>query len=119
MDYYYLRAMDEEQTIYPIIANNWLSEEAYILLKADPQLSSDNHVLAFSKEEKRDTLSLPFKTRVEKYDFCKILYTKSRSGYDINILSSQDKWIPAFKNSTEKDLFQEVMRDYFRLTEQI
>lgn len=119
MDYYYLKTIDKEQLIFPIIANNWLAEEAYVLLKENPQLSSQTLTLAFSKEEKKDTLSFLLKKRTEQYDFCKMLYTKSRSGYDIQMLSNATEWTPAFKNSTEKEHFQEVMRDYFRLTEQI
>jgi len=111
--------MNKEQIIQPIIANNWLAEEAYVLLKESPQLPSEMLTLAYSKEEKHDTSSFSFTTRVEQYDFCKMLYTKSRSGYDIQILSKQKEWIPVFKNSIEKEHFQEVLRDYFRLTEQI
>lgn len=119
IDYYYLKMMDEEQTIFPIIANNWLAEEAYILLKQSAQLPSDTLTIALTGKEKKDTLSLPFIARTEKYDFCRMLYTKSRSGYDIQLFSSQKEWIPIFKDDTEKNHFQEVMRDYFRLTEQI
>jgi len=116
MDYYYLKGMDEEQTIFPIIANNWLAEEAYVLLKEMHPLP---YTLVLSKEEKHDTLYFSFTERIEIYDFCKMLYTKSKSGYEISILTTEEQWVPVFKNSTEKKYFQEVMRDFFRLTEQI
>lgn len=119
IDHYYLKAMEDDQLLFPIIANNWLSEEAYILLKSRAELDTKSYKAALSKAGKQDTLSFSAETRVEDYDFCKMLYTKSKSGYEISILTTEQEWVPAFENKRSKEQFYVVMRDYFRLTEEI
>ncbi|MEL6717726.1 MAG: hypothetical protein AAFO82_05245 [Bacteroidota bacterium] len=119
IDYYYLKAIDQEQLINPIIANNWLAEEAYILLENSDPLDAKNYTIALVKEDQSDTLQITLQQRTDNYDFCKMLYTKSKSGYTIDVLTKQGQWHPIFENEKARGYFYEVMRDYLRLTEQI
>lgn len=124
VDLYQLRKIelsDQRPIVYPVIADNWLEEKAYILVRTNKFTTGFRDPLTFiwnTKEgEQSDSLGTPnFK---EQYRIAMLLNELLEKKLDISTVDANGEIIPLFQEFSDKSNFMIVIRDYLKLTEQI
>jgi len=118
IDHYYLKQIDNELFIKPFIANNWLTNEAYLLVqdieKIDLPIS-----IKWSTEEEEGLINLNSKDRQAQYGFIINMYKRLEQDATLSIQKVDNTWQEIPIKSNAKEHFKRIITDYFRLTEKI
>jgi len=121
-DLYRLRSFsDTEQRplIYPVIANNWMADEAYLLIETNDYVGGWPDTLQIKWQSDADSgrLELPTARLKEQYQFALQLNEKIRQNHDLRIKKADGAWVPLFENQKDRRNYQTTLNDYRRLTE--
>ncbi len=121
IDYYILKKFQKSESpplLTPVIADNWLQDEAYIRLeKAASMMDHDTLRLRFEYNEMADTLNSILVNEESDYILAKKVFERLKKGHKIKVYSFDKNWIPLFKNQAEQLNFLTVIKDYYFLTE--
>ncbi|MEM1328626.1 MAG: hypothetical protein AAGI23_21905 [Bacteroidota bacterium] len=103
---------NEPGIVQAVIADNWLSEEAYLLIRL-----ADKGIVDWQIEnEKATPIIITPQTRRDHYDAALTLYRALQDGAKLQ-LSYGAQTIPIFQKEAEKTTFETVVKDYLRLVE--
>lgn len=104
--------------LVPVIADNWLEDEAYIILNDDNRNPiNDSFRLRFEYNQQVDTLILVKSDIFTQYQLAKTLYQRLKQGHKVSTYTSNKIWEPVFENQADKANFLKVMNDYYQLIE--
>lgn len=104
--------------LLPIIADNWLADEAYLFLEKDTSVMDSNTLLfQFEQDHAMDTLQLVKFDVENQYLLAKELYERLKKSHKIRIYTKNKIWQPLFKNQAEQAYYLRVMDDYYNLIE--
>lgn len=106
--------------LHPIIVNNWMKDEAYLFIeKNDYRYGwSDTLTVEWAHNDSiGGYYTLPLGTRPAMYAFAGRIYDGLQRGQSLRVKNREGKYVPILQNLTDKNAFQTVMRDYYRLTE--
>lgn len=119
IDYYTLKKFREAPPlIMPIIADNWLQDEAYILLKREARLPQhDTLLLQIESEASKDTLQWTEFDYFQDDRLAKRLYQALKRSHKISISTKKGVNYQLFENQSDEANFLRVINDYYHLTE--
>jgi len=103
----------------PVIVNNWLEDEAYILFEKnefDPGFS-DTLTVKWTSSSDSGFYHLPLPNWENQYQFAGQLYESLQKNHELSIKTSAKKFIPLLENKSNQQHFRTVINDYYRLTE--
>lgn len=121
MDRYRLRQFEtssQRPILYPIIVNNWMEDEAYILIeKNEYDEFSAPLLLRWLENGKYREIRLTPKNKEGQYLFASEINKALLSGVKLEIKTIGDQFVPIFQNKKDRSNFLLVIRDFFKLTE--
>lgn len=119
LDYYTLKKFREAPPlILPVIADNWLQDEAYILLQREARLPQQEMLLLqIENEASKDTIHWNEFNHFQDYRLAKRLYQALKRSHKISLSTKKGANYQLFENQSDAANFLRVMNDYFRLTE--
>ena len=104
--------------LIPIIENNWMEDEAYILLEKNNYPDwSDTLQLQFETGEEIEFPTISTLNMEAQYAFAKHLYEELKQGHRINVYTPNQRWQPLYESQPERANFLRVLQDYYNLTE--
>ncbi|MEM0995367.1 MAG: hypothetical protein AAF847_19965 [Bacteroidota bacterium] len=113
IDHYYLKTIAADQLFYPVIANNWLAEEAYMLFESKVLGKAPMEIKLSASE----TLKLDNANRKSQYEAAFRLAKVISSGESACVQTENGACLPIFASEQERTVFKTVMRDYLKLVE--
>lgn len=121
IDVYTLKAFSDDAThpiLLPIIMDNWLEDEAYILLEQNAYPAwTDTLQLKWSDETQVKIITISTLTLAQHYELAKRLFDDLKQGHKIRYYTTTKEWKVLYANQTERANFLSVMKDYYNLTE--
>lgn len=105
--------------LVPVIANNWLEDEAYLLLEqggANNRLASPITIKWLSEGD-TGVYRLERPTAEGQYKLALELNESIQAGHQLQALAPDSTWAPIFEGSDIRSYFTTTARDYLRLTE--
>lgn len=122
VDVYRLRSSDdtpERPIIQPVIADNWMADEAYIFLETNDfkEGFSDTLRVTWQSEGDSGRYELIPRDREGQFRFAQQLYEGLRSGYRFRIQTAGGDYAPLFENNRDRQNFLTTLRDYNKLVE--
>ncbi len=122
VDLYRLRSADdtnERPILYPVIADNWMADEAYIFLETNDFEAGFSDTLRVAWQSERDSgrYELAPRDREGQFRFAQQLYEGLRSGYRFRIQTAGGDYAPLFENNRDRQNFLTTLRDYNKLVE--
>lgn len=116
INYYIFKQLDTARSpFYPVIAENWLHDEAYILLR-----SAKNNAIPIRFVSLKDTVAWQLDSIEDKsanYQFLMTLNQRLLAQESIIWATSTGERIPIFDDPLERRHFLTVLHDYLRLTD--
>ncbi len=106
---------DERPILYPIIANNWLEDQAYLYLRANEYEKGYARPIRIRWPEGGDTLHAS--NREEQYRFALNIYEQLKEGKELKVLSQDSTFVPIYENRQDRSHYLTTVQDYLRLTE--
>ena len=113
IDHYYLKVMTKDQLIIPVIANNWLAEEAYFLF-APKEQGQENLDIKLSDST---TIQLNLQSRKSQYEAAIKLSKALSADKSCCVQTINGECLSIFASDQEKTHFNTVVRDYLKLVE--
>ena len=115
----FVQLSGEEIVLVPVIANNWMKDEAYLFLES-PELGKGlASPITIRWEAQGDTglYQLQPATIDKQYELAMQLYKSLLEGHQIEALAADSTWAPIFTGKDSRSHFITSVRDYLRLTE--
>ena len=104
--------------IYPVIANNWLAEEAYLLIKTNDYVNGFKEItIEWEESNESQSLSMGTPNFKNQYQFGLTIYELLNKGVDIRTRDELGNLVNLFDNYGDKSAFQTTMNDYLKLIE--
>ncbi|MCO6487676.1 MAG: hypothetical protein J5I98_04620 [Phaeodactylibacter sp.] len=105
--------------LVPVIANNWLKDEAYLFLEPAEYDGAYATPITVRWEAPADTsiYRLQPATVARQRELALHLYEGLRAGRQASILAADSTWAPLFGGNDIRDSYSTAIRDYLRLTE--
>lgn len=111
----------EKPMLIPVIADNWMEDEAYILLERSthPYLSTDTLTVRWESEKTGESgiYTMVQPSIQSQYELAKFMYESLNSGHKLSFLTPNKEWKALFSNAQEAQNFSITIRDYNTLTE--
>ncbi|HKK79134.1 MAG TPA: hypothetical protein VJ933_05875 [Phaeodactylibacter sp.] len=108
----------DRPAVYPIIANNWLQDEAYLFLERGNTSMPLQEPLTFTVDTTRSNfLRLQGTQPGQQYDLALNLYNGLQSGKRWYIKQRNGQFAPLYHEGNERTAFLVTLRDYLKLTE--
>ncbi len=107
--------------IQPIIADNWMQDEAYILLECHA-CEQFPDTLLFRKsttQESSDTYTYAGRDPYAQLALANWLFDALQAGHKIELRTINQEWVPILQTVPDRSAFLHVMKDYLRLIEKI
>lgn len=122
IDLYKLKRFDTDNTrpiLYPIIASNWMNDEAYLLIRTNNFKKGFAEPLnvVWQKEDSQGEYLLESSSWDNQYHFAHLIYQSINEGDQLSIRDRQGNLTPLFHKGMDRNNFMTTMRDYYRLTE--
>lgn len=119
---YRLRKFDkatQEPILIPVIANNWLKDEAYLMLEPAGFGEAFASPLTIRWETQSDSglYRLQPATAARQQEMALQLYEHLKAGRQLNALAADSTWVPLFAGRDSRNYYLTTVRDYLRLTE--
>jgi hypothetical protein len=102
---------NDDGDLQAVIADNWLSEEAYLLV-----LPKDKSIQNWQIVNGETVVVEAPQTRREHYDAALSLYRVLQNEQSLQLVTDAQT-IPLFQKEAEKTTFETVVKDYLRLVE--
>lgn len=118
MELYRLRKLNpppQETNLIPVIANNWLKDEAYLLLETSGL--SEPLTVRWERQKDSGVYRLQPASVDKQYELGIQLYESLQAGHRLSALASDSTWVPLFEGRDMRSHFTTTIRDYLRLTE--
>ena len=103
--------------VYPIIANNWLNDEAYLMLKTNDFVHGFSQPLQVEIMEQDKTITLASPTAQEQYVMAIDIYEALKAGHTLKVMGADEKAYPLFDGKFDRNHYTTTLRDYLRLIE--
>jgi hypothetical protein len=105
--------------IYPVIANNWLEDEAYLFLQTNVWEAGFLSPLTISQDTSwsLEVLQLQPPTPVQQYELGLRLYESLKRGEVWYAAAADSTFAPLFEDGDERSYFLTTVRDYLKLTD--
>lgn len=104
--------------VFPIIANNWLQDEAYLFLQAQADQSGLHTPLTFASDTTGSELIILDSPRPEKqYELAMQLYDGLKAKKQWYVKQQDGQFLPIYQKGEGKTAFLLTVRDYLKLTE--
>lgn len=113
IDYYYWKEQSKDSPIDVVIADNWLAEEAYLLLNFNEDLLEEEWTITNSDEV---IFNNEPSTNRAHYDTALNIYRALQDGDSLYIRSG-DESIELFPEEADRANFKVIVKDYLRLIE--
>ncbi|MEM9888919.1 MAG: hypothetical protein AAF849_23705 [Bacteroidota bacterium] len=113
IDRYYLKAVSRDQLFYPVIDNNWLAEEAYILLESKDSIQQNVAI----QIDNIKLISLDFEDRKSQYEAIIAIARAVDAEQNCCFIGEAGKCLNIFNSEQAKTQFKIVVRDYLKLVE--
>jgi len=109
----------ERPAVYPIIANNWLQDEAYLFLERGNSSEPLQDPLTFAADTTASSsfLRLQGAQPSQQYDLALGLYKGLQSEKQWYIKQRNGQFVPLYHEGNERMAFLVTLRDYLKLTE--
>ena len=122
VDLYQLRSSADTKgrpMLYPVIADNWMEDEAYIFLEPNDFTEGFSDTLRVAWRTQRDSgrYELAPHNREGQFRFAQQLYEGLRAGYRFHIRTADGDYAPLFQNNRDRRNFLTTLRDYNKLIE--
>ncbi|MEL6863492.1 MAG: hypothetical protein AAFP19_03690 [Bacteroidota bacterium] len=122
MDVYTFRQFtdtDSRPILYPLIVNNWLQDEAYLLIERNEfGAFADSLIVQWeSPTDSSGTFYLANTFKQQQYEFGLALYQRLKEDCSLKIKSSDGTYVPLFDQKEDRFHYATVVRDFLRLTE--
>lgn len=115
-----LKSVEDRPLLLPIIADNWINDQAYVLLEKNPSFSQikTNELIFQPEDGEPSSFDLAIRNPVQQTKMAlKIGALLSQEGRFI-VRSEEGEFVPIFEDKMDKYHFSIVIKDYKRLTEQ-
>lgn len=105
--------------LYPVIANNWLEDEAYLFLQPNDWEAGFMSPLTVSKDTvwSDAVVRLQPQTPEQQYELGIQLYESLKRGEDWYAVAADSTFAPLFEEGNERTYFLTTVRDYLKLTD--
>lgn len=105
--------------LYPVIANNWLEDEAYLFLQPNDWEAGFLSPLTLSQDTNwtAHIVQLSPPTPERQYELGMRLYNTLRRGELWYAAAADSTFAPVFKDGDERAYFLTTVQDYLRLTD--
>jgi len=122
IDLYRLRGLadtKERPLLYPIIVDNWMEDEAYLLLEPNDFIQGFSDTLRVHWRSERDSgrYELARRDWQQQYLFAQQLYEGVQAGYGFRIQTAGGEYVPFLEANQDRQSFRTTLRDYNKLTE--
>lgn len=110
----------ESPVLYPVIANNWLVDEAYLFLEPNDWSAGFLSPLAISTDTlwSSPVLELQPSTPQRQYELALMLYDGLIQGSSWYVAASDSTFVPLFEDKSDRTYFLTTVRDFLKLTDQ-
>ncbi len=108
-----------EPTLYPVIANNWLEDEAYLFLKTNSWRQGFHDPLTVSQDTawSGSLFTLQPPTPGQQYELALTLYESLKEGEAWYVAAADSTFAPLFSDADERVYYLTTVRDYLKLTD--
>ncbi len=107
--------------LVPIIADNWMEDEAYILLERSPHpyLNTDTLTVRWESEKTGESgvYQMAQPSVLAQYELANFMYIHLNSGHKLSFFTPDKEWEPLFTDPMEAQNFLTTIKDYNTLTE--
>ncbi len=122
IDLYRLRQWSDLQPsplIIPVIADNWLQDEAFLRLQFARSASplSDTLRVIWTSPIDSGRHQLNGRSALAQLEFGRLLATSLQAGHQLRLEGPRGEKLPVLDRPTERKLFLQTMRDYLGLIE--
>lgn len=111
----------EKPMLVPIIADNWMEDEAYILLERSPHpyLNMDTLTVRWESEKTGESgvYHMAQPSVQAQYELAKFMYENLNFGHKLSVLTTDHEWESLFPDAGEAQNFITTIKDYNILTE--
>jgi hypothetical protein len=101
--------------VFPVIANHWLQDEAYLFLQTQPGLFTPLTLATDSTGS--EPLSLESPKPAQQYELAMQLYDGLKDQKQWYVKQQDGQFTPLYQEGEEKTAFLLTLRDYLKLTE--
>jgi hypothetical protein len=123
VDLYQLRKIKTDASvplIYPVIADNWMKDEAYLLIQTNEYEKGFQSPLSvyWSDEAAEGVIEMKSPPNFEhQYAFALELEEVLKKNYSLFVLDGNEEQVPVFESYDQKSWFLTALRDYKKLIE--
>lgn len=105
--------------LYPVIANNWLEDEAYLFLQPNEWKAGFLSPLTLSQDTAWSSAALQLQppTPQRQYELSLLLYESLKQGEVWYAAAADSTFAPLFADGDERAYFLTTVRDYLKLTD--
>ncbi|MCB0560266.1 MAG: hypothetical protein H6573_21290 [Lewinellaceae bacterium] len=109
----------KEHVLIPVIANNWLEDEAFIFLEPVDfgQPWAQPLTVRWQGEKDSGLYRLQPANVDKQYELALQLYESLLAGHQLNALAADSTWAPLMESKNTRGYYLTTIRDYLRLTE--
>jgi hypothetical protein len=108
----------EQPVINVSIVNNWMYDEAYVLLEPGPYFEESDTITVLwtdAAETQSGEYAFTFGSKEMHFRFAAELYGSIQAGHSLQVRGKDGDWLPLFANRTDQDNFRKTMVDFYRL----
>ncbi len=110
---------DRRPILYPVIVDNWMQDEAYLLIRPNDYRGGIPDMLQVEWQNTRDSgrYLLQSADWTDQHRFAQQLYQSLQEKHQLLLLDKEGNFVPLFDDKQDQISFLTTMRDYYRLTE--
>lgn len=109
--------LKQQNIIIPVIANNWLEDEAYLLLEATGPAFAVPLTIRWRTGPDEGIYRVQPDSADKQYELAMRLFESLQAGHRLSAMSTDSTWIPALEGTDARSYYSTTVRDYLRLTE--
>lgn len=119
IELYQHKKLAENTPVLPVIAHNWLQDEAYLFLQPNPNAAELAQPLQFTTDTTaaEETIKLAPPTPAQQYETALRLYKGLKAEKGWFIRQQNGNFQPLYREGNERAAFLTTVRDYLKLTE--
>lgn len=105
--------------LFPIIVDNWMQDEAYLLIRPNDYRSGFPDTLQVNWRHEQDSGRYVLRSAdwTDQYRFAQQLGRSLEEEHHLEVLNREEQFVPLFENRQDRNYFLTTLRDYYRLTE--
>ena len=109
----------QRPVLYPVIANNWLEDEAYLFLRPNAWKAGFLSPLTLSQDSSwsAEAIQLQPPTPEQQYQLSMRLYESLKRGEMWYVAAADSTFAPLFEDGNERAYYLATVQDYLKLTD--